>query len=462
MKKHRFSILLLILLVISNCIPVSASAATFYYKDGKKHYITKRNLSYNGIAQNLTDTPAFVIDGYNYIPAMKLPEFIDELSCSYNQSLSELTITYKDNVLVMKKDTYSGKLNNTNITMTSTLKLISFTKDGEKHAYLPAKLICDYLGLDYSYSNKNKEIKIASGDGESIIDDSFNPTFTLARPAEIEKGSITCLDDYHNKRLVITMKGNQTNFYKNNAPVMPSGVTFTTQYDQTSNQTKLIFSTQTIQGWKVKEDNQTIYIMHGIPSKMFKNIIVLDPGHGGSDPGACYGTTYKEKDFNLKIVLTALEHFKGNEDYKVYSTRISDTLPTEIKNVWDRRTYAENLNADIFVSVHINSYNTTSTGTETIYNSNRNVSNAGGLNSYTLASIVQSFVQKATGFKNRGVKVDTSLSVLLSSKYPATLTEFGFISNPTEAKTMSQNLDKYGKAIYDAIIDASTKYPLNR
>ena len=232
-------------------------------------------------------------------------------------------------------------------------------------------------------------------------------------------------------------------------------VTFSTSYK--SGETSLYFKTSTINGFRVKEDNSKIYIQNGTPTSMFKNVIVLDAGHGGSDAGAT-GNGYKEKDFTLSIVKGAKTHFDANSDYKVYYTRLSDTYPS----LSSRSALANEVKADLFLSVHINSYSKTSAGTETLYNPKRNLKNPAGLNCYNLASYVQQYVRASTGFTNRGLKQRTDLSVLNRNQVPAALVEIGFISNPTEAKKMAANLDNYGKAIYDSILHAASKYPTNR
>ena len=124
----------------------------------------------------------------------------------------------------------------------------------------------------------------------------------------------------------------------------------------------------------------------------------------------------------------------------------------------ERYALANEVDADIFVSVHINSAGKTATGTETLYNPDRNKSQ-NGLNCKELATVVQSKVRAATGFKNRGLKqrctrLKNGLAVLNNNDGPATLTEIGFISNPTEAKKMASNLSTYGKAVYNAIVAA--------
>lgn len=458
MKKITAWTLLFALLFANLHITVEAAVdPTFYYLDGEKYFVIKRNVVYKEKTLNL-DTPALVIDGYNYIPAESLIANISALTGSCTSS--KVTLNYNGKSLVMTVGSSSATLNGSKVTLKNIPMAIKFSTNGSNVTYIPAKECADQLGLGYEYSNTGK--KIVLSESASSQDSSFKATITLSRPTSVKQGTITCTDDYHNKRLVITMSGNQTSYYNNQKPAMPSGVTFSTSYDSASGTTSLIFTTTAINGWKVKEDSSKIYIMNGIPTEMFKNVIVVDPGHGGTDPGATYGSIYKEADFNLDIVLSALKCFEGNSDYKVYSTRLSNTLPDGISKVWDRRAFANNLKADLFVSVHINSYAETSTGTETLYNSSNNVSNVGGLSCLELANIVQKHVQAATGFKDRGVKVNTSLGVLNKNNNPAVLTEIGFISNYSEAKTMAANLDQYGEAVYEAIIEASTKYPSGR
>ena len=471
MTKRIFTyILTFILLFTSFSFPVHG-ASSFCYIDGKKTYMTTRNVYYNGSSLSLGSQPALAIDGFNYIPAKAFINKIDGITYSYDSSSKKITITSnnKKDTLILNLNSTSGTFNGSKITLSSEPLPVCFTSDGDYSVYIPAKETASYMGLEYSYSNSGKKITYTSkgnNNSDTNLDEGngeFKATITLARPSTISSGSISCTDDYHNKRLVITIPDNYTTFYNNNKPSLPSGVSFSHSYDNSTGKTSLIFTTDSINGWRVKETSSSILIMNGTPTKMFKNVIVLDPGHGGSDPGACYGDLYKEADLVLKIVQAAAKSFNNNSDYKVYCTRLSNTLPNGISKVYDRRIFANNLGADLFVSVHLNSYtNSSATGTETLYNSDNNVSNSGGLSCYKLASIVQTYVQSATGFKDRGVKVDTSLSVLNSNNNPAVLTEVGFISNLPEVETIVSNTDKYGKAIYNAIVDACESYPTGR
>lgn len=462
--------MIFVLLLTSNTLTANASSI-YCYVNGEKKFITKRNVYYNGSLITLNSEPALVIDGYNYVPAKAFISQLPNVTYSYQSSTKAVTITNKSNndKLELTLNSTNAAFNGKSITLSKAPVPVSFSSTGDYSVYIPAQETASYMGLTYTYSNTGKKISYKSESNNNTVDPddeedySFKETIRLPRPSDVSKGNISCTDDYHNKRLVITIPGNYTTYYKNNKPTLPTGVTFSHSYSSTTGKTSLIFTTSTINGWRVKETSSNILIMNGKPTTMFKNVIVLDPGHGGSDPGACYGTLYKEADFTLAIVKSAASLFENNSDYKIYCTRLSNSLPSGISKVYDRRTFANNLNADLFISVHLNSYsNSSATGTETLYNSKHNVSNSGGLSCYKLASIVQNYIQAATGFKDRGIKVDSTLSVLTKNNNPAVLTEVGFISNLSEAQKMAANIDAYGEAIYNAVIKACTDYPTGR
>ena len=80
-------------------------------------------------------------------------------------------------------------------------------------------------------------------------------------------------------------------------------------------------------------------------------VIVLDPGHGGSDPGASNSRFgLKESDINYKIATYAKQELERYEGVKVYLTRYADC-----PSIYDRGEFAKRYNADLVVSIHINS-----------------------------------------------------------------------------------------------------------
>lgn len=421
-----------------------------------------------------TAMPGILVDNTTLIPASATFNKKYGLGVTYSYSNKKATFKRDDITVSVTMDSSYAKVGSSTKKMPVAARLVYLPASGKTYVMVPGQFITEALGLTYRYSsgtsylnlpvsNGGGDNNMGSGDsnngGENLPDmddDKFVTTIQLSRPSDVQKGNIICTDDYHNRRLIVSMPGDRRSYYSSNRPSLPSGVTFTTSY--ANGRTNLYFTTSVINGFKVKEDSSKIYIENGAPTDMFKNVIVLDAGHGGSDSGAT-GNGYREKDFTLSIVKGAKLYFDQNSDYKVYYTRLSDTYP----KLEDRSKLANDVKADLFLSVHINSYSTTSAaGTETLYNPKRNLKNPAGLNCYNLASYVQQYMRASTGFNNRGLKERTGLSVLNRNQVPAALVEVGFISNPTEAKKMAANLNNYGKAVYDAIVYAASQYPTKR
>lgn len=191
-------------------------------------------------------------------------------------------------------------------------------------------------------------------------------------------------------------------------------------------------------------------------------VLTLDAGHGGSDAGAT-GNGFREKEMTLSIVRAAKKYFDKDERFKVYYTRTSDSYPS----LSDRYRLANNQDSDMFISVHINSYKESSHGTETLYcndyyykKDDKTVTRPkytglarNSISSKVLADAIHKSVIATTGFTNRGLKNRTDLAVLKYTTMPACLIEYGFISNKSEARKMNENLDKYGRELYEGVVD---------
>jgi N-acetylmuramoyl-L-alanine amidase len=157
-----------------------------------------------------------------------------------------------------------------------------------------------------------------------------------------------------------------------------------------------------------------------IAMKGYTFLVVLDAGHGDGDPGAISKITgRKEKDFNLSMVLKIAKALENIPNLQVKLTRQDDTF-VELN---ERADFANRLNADVFVSVHANSFNKdTISGTETYYSRDE---------SRALADILHSRILPATGFNDRGVRKN-DLRVTLRTVMPAVLCEIGYLSSPEE------------------------------
>lgn len=157
--------------------------------------------------------------------------------------------------------------------------------------------------------------------------------------------------------------------------------------------------------------------------------VYIDPGHGGSDPGA-QGNGLREKDLTLDIALR-LQGILLN-DYENVEVRLSRTSDTT-KSLSQRTSEANSWGADYYLSIHINSADSTAQGYEDYIYSGLSDSSS----TARYPDIIHAEVVKVNGLRDRGKK-KANFHVLRESAMPALLTENGFISNSNEAALMNQ------------------------
>ena len=176
-----------------------------------------------------------------------------------------------------------------------------------------------------------------------------------------------------------------------------------------------------------------------VPSK----VIFIDAGHGGSDPGAI-GNGLNEKDINLDLAIRT-QRLLENAGFTVIMTRTTDTY----LSLQERTSLANNSNADLFLSIHVNSGG--GQGIETWWYSKGPEASK----SQILANNVQSEVIKETKTNNRGVK-DKNLHVNRESKMPSALVEVGFIDNANDAAKLKQ--ETYKNQVVKGIVNGIKKF----
>ncbi|MBP2631577.1 MAG: cell wall hydrolase/autolysin [Firmicutes bacterium] len=185
-------------------------------------------------------------------------------------------------------------------------------------------------------------------------------------------------------------------------------------------------------------------------SKMLKNkTIVIDPGHGGSNPGATkYGM--RESDNNLSVGIK-LKKVLEDHGAKVVMTRETDKTVAaeglELKQELQARVDLVDINnADIFISLHTNANeNANVHGAMTFYHNDI---------SEKLADDIQKSLIKFTEATDKGTEKE-NFYVLRNNKVPAILVEMGFITNKIEADKLNSDVyrDELVNGIYDGIIN---------
>ena len=214
--------------------------------------------------------------------------------------------------------------------------------------------------------------------------------------------------------------------------------------------------------------------------------IVLDPGHGGRDPGAIGPGGIEEKDLVLSVARKLARKLRREMGVEVILTRKDDSFV----RLEDRTAIANAANADLFVSLHMNaSPSAEARGLETYYLDNttdeasiRLASRENGTarnkvtdlqfilsdmtqnmkleDSITLAhrlqaSLVNTMTRKMTDVRDLGVK-KALFYVLVGARMPSVLVEMFFITNKTEGRAMAK--DSYQNAVVDSLYDGIQKY----
>jgi N-acetylmuramoyl-L-alanine amidase len=208
--------------------------------------------------------------------------------------------------------------------------------------------------------------------------------------------------------------------------------------------------------------------------------IIIDPGHGGKDPGAVYPNGMQEKDITLDIAFKLKQLLLQDGAYKVLLTREDDIfIPLE-----ERTAYANRQNGDLFISIHVNSTTyAANSGIETYYLSlaeddesravavyeNRTATtrysnlekllenimkNSKIEESAHFADTIQKNLINKSHQQDRGVK-KAGFYVLIGANMPSILTEVGFLSNGKDNKLLNNTFyrEMIAKALYRGIKD---------
>ena len=181
-----------------------------------------------------------------------------------------------------------------------------------------------------------------------------------------------------------------------------------------------------------------------------KTVVVIDPGHGGEDPGKVGVNDVLEKDINLKIALQVKKELEA-QGITVQMTREDDDVPKAKKEDMQQRVELINeTKPEIAVCIHQNSYTDASVrGAQVFYFTDSEVSKEA-------AQIVQEEFWRLDEKNKRQIKGNQDYFMLKRTKVPTIIVECGFLSNPEEAENLC--LEDYRQQIALAICNGIIKW----
>ncbi|KGE17890.1 N-acetylmuramoyl-L-alanine amidase family protein [Paenibacillus wynnii] len=175
-------------------------------------------------------------------------------------------------------------------------------------------------------------------------------------------------------------------------------------------------------------------------------LVVIDAGHGGKDPGGISLSKYNEKDFTLSTVLRIKKLLEKEPNLKLILTRSNDSYPT----LQERAKVANDMKADLFISIHANSIPAGSknnpSGYETYYTRKE---------SLEFAKVVHKYLVPATGLSDRGIR-QGSLYVTRETKMPAILLECGYLSNLNDEALLFN--EDFQQRVAEAVVSGIKEY----
>ncbi|SCZ81453.1 N-acetylmuramoyl-L-alanine amidase [Acidaminobacter hydrogenoformans] len=298
----------------------------------------------------------------------------------------------------------------------------------------------DLKNLEYNGSKTNPIIRFnkrslgfESADVE-VIDDYQSMTYTFVLPEDVSasfgKGELV-IDDYAIDKIELKQ--------------------------DSQGRTNIVIKQLEYYEYRLNVTSKGIMIAGFKPKALYDKIVVIDAGHGGTDPGAVSGG-YQEKAINLAMSTYVKALFDNSEDFKVYYTRTSDVN----KSLKYRTDLANTLEADIFVSIHNNAMSTPAfEGMETLYMPGGSTEK---LSSISIAKIFHETLLPIVDVADRGLKPRDGLYVIRHTKMPAIILELGFMTNPGDlAKITNPEVqERVARGIYTATEAVFNRFPTER
>ena len=312
---------------------------------------------------------------------------------------------------------------------------------------------------NYAFFNNGKDKSVHSvmelirGDSNLLMaDENLGESahqLRLELPANMTADDLEITQDYLYHTITISMPGLDENYLYNYPLVGRSDHIEDFTFDSNGEQGVLQFTTDHVYELQTTPEKQYIYLDFADPREIYDAIVVVDAGHGGKD-GGCSGGGLVEKDINLAITEKIKTYFDNDGlNIGVYYTRESDFNPTYESRVG----LANDLNADLFLSVHINSTASGRTssinGSEVMYRSGDESGLSKAFASHCLDAMLAELQSTS-----KGLVAGDEIYIIRTSQVPVALAEIGFITNKEERKKLADEVYQASaaRALHDAVV----------
>lgn len=478
MRKAAALLMTAVILLLS-VIPINAFTIVY---DGKTEDYPWDPivLVVDGHTVKTEEMPPVILNGRTMVPAR---EFFEQLgaSVSWDNDSQRVIIEYNGEKIILKinsRTVYIGS-NSASISSSDPAPKIINNK-----TMIPVRFVAEEFGFDVQWVNETRTVSITSPDKETI-----NLTKVTFSSDDDSDCIFVQLDEFVNPnvfkmespdRIVIDVYGTKATL-KDGSIACDGEAVKSVRYSQHSDRFRIVADL------KAEADFEVLKLKNGVEISIIKTgdeivsdknenddvnvpdddeevnedatienpdgkmTVILDPGHGGTDPGATYPVgvkdpNYKEKDITLAVALKVRENLE-KQGINVIMTREDDVYPT----LKERVEMANSSTADIYVSIHVNAMENKDgiDGAQVYYHK-------GSEFGKKLAEHVYNGIIEHTNLTKRGIQDGSSLYVIRNTKMPAILTEGGFITNKGDREYISseKGIREMAAGISEGIMEA--------
>ena len=481
----RFAAVLLLILTAVALLAVTASAATTTTAlsvrtgPGQFETVTVNTASLEVDGQLLqTDVPAFVYRSRTMVPIRFISDALGA-NVEWNQDTLQATITTADKTIVLTIGSATALVNGQSVALYDGVPATMAVLNGISRTVVPVRFVSEQLGASVAWDQQQYLVSITSPkqEPETPLEPetpevpetpetpvepetpAVEPDYAVSIPKASSGGVLSwSASDTAVSPKVFTLDGRVVFDYpggkldKASGTVSVNGPVVKTirynqydhGYDDTPYVARIVLDLQT---GMTKDDLEISTTGGSVSIRQVgdpRPLVVVDAGHGGKDPGAMYDG-YNEKDFVLPMALEVGQRLEAAGCRVIYS-RDDDTYIT----LSDRADLANELGADIFISIHANAM--------------PQKPNINGLETYcyklggqaeVLANYVHDAILEAASPEDRGVRT-ANYYVLRETDMPAILVETGYMSNADECQKLADAT--YQKALARGIANGAIDY----
>lgn len=405
-------------------------------------------------------------------------------------SPSRVYITYDGDIVSLTIDERIALVNGQRVEMEVPAKIIAYNDIGK--TMVPVRFVAETLGMEVDFDGSTDTISIHTPAQSATPPPTPTPTVTLTPAptptptptpevkaveslrASLDGNTLTAvlalsapLDTYNTmtldgpNRVVLDLAGFSAAALSASYPA--GGNTERIRTGDFEGNARIVFDVTNIPEYDVtvSDDRRTVTVTLTAenspvsPPAANGPKIVIDAGHGGSDPGAIGynddgSVALQEKDATLPIANRLYEILREN-GVDAYYTRNTDVYVT----LAERAEFANNIGASLFVSVHCNAFTTTDVQGSLVMHHTSKDTSAYGVSGQDLANNILKYLPDALGTQNRGRMDGSAMYVIRRVDMPSVIVETAFITNPSDRAKLADPAmqEAAAQAIAQGILD---------